>query len=258
MAFQNVLYDVAEQVATIQINRPEARNALNSDTLLELITAFGLAKQDPAVRVVVLTGAGDKAFCAGGDLQGFMQSNDDGVDRHSYFVYLFEAMAKLGKPIVGAVNGHCLAGGFGVALACDLLVASDKATFGTPEINVGLWPHMIMAVIFRNIGRKKGMELLMLGDKIDAATAERWNLINWITPHDQVKAKAREVALTLAKKSPLAMRMGRDGFYTQQDMEYLQALSFLKSQLALTLGSEDAKEGIAAFFEKREPNWRGR
>lgn len=254
----NVLYAAADYVATITINRPEARNALNPDTLLEMIEAFKRAKADAAVRVVVLTGAGDKAFSAGGDLGGFQQSGDDGVDRHSYFVNLFDTMARLGKPIVGAVNGHCLAGGFGIALACDLLVASEKATFGTPEINVGLWPHMIMAVIFRNIGRKKGMELLMLGDKIDAVTAERWNLINWIVPHDQVQAKAREIALTLAKKSPLAMRMGRDGFYTQQDMEYLQALNFLKSQLALTLGTEDAKEGIQAFFEKRDPVWKGR
>jgi enoyl-CoA hydratase/carnithine racemase len=258
MAYHNVLYTLDQGVATIAINRPESRNALNPETLTELKAAFLEAKEDDSVGVVILTGSGDKAFSAGGDLAGFQQSSTDRADRHSHFVELFEVMAHLGKPIVGAVNGHCLAGGFGVALACDLLVASEKATFGTPEINIGLWPHMIMAVIFRNIGRKKGMELLMLGDKLDAVTAERWNLVNWVVPHDQVMPKAQEVARKLAKKNPTALRLGRDAFYNQQDMEFFQALNFLKSQLAITLATEDAREGIAAFFEKREPVWKGR
>lgn len=253
-----ILYTTDGPVAVITINRPEARNALDAETLTSLRAAFLRAKDDTTARVVILTGAGDKAFSAGGDLQGFLQSGSDNVDRHSYFVDLFETMAHLGKPIVGAINGHCLAGGFGVALACDLLVASEKATFGTPEINVGLWPHMIMAIIFRNLGRKRGMELLMLGDKLDATSAERWGLVNWVVAHDQVLPKAHEVAHSLAKKNPTALRLGRDAFYNQQDMEYFQALNYLKSQLALTLATEDAQEGIRAFFEKREPVWKGR
>ncbi len=255
---QNVLYTVDGHVATIAINRPEARNALNPETLTELQNAFRRAGDDANVRVVILTGSGDKAFSAGGDLGGFLKSGEDKSDRHSHFVDLFTIMANLGKPIVGAINGHCLAGGFGVALACDLLVASEKATFGTPEINVGLWPHMIMAVIFRNIDRKRGMQLLLLGDKIDAATAERWNVVNWVVPHDQVMAKAQEVAATLARKSPTAVRMGRNAFYHQQDLAYADALDFLKDQLAATLATEDAHEGISAFFEKREPVWKGK
>ena len=255
---QLVTYEVDGHIVTITINRPEARNALNPETLTALKNALADARDDDNARVVVLTGAGDKAFSAGGDLQGFLQSGDDNVDRHGHFVELFEIMRSVGKPIVGAINGHCLAGGFGVALACDLLVTSDRATFGTPEINVGLWPHMIMAVIFRNIDRKRGMQLLMTGERIDAATAERWNLVNWVTPQEQVMDKAREIAGQLAAKSPTAMRMGREAFYEVQDMEYGDALAHLKTKLAATLATEDAREGISAFFEKREPVWKGR
>ncbi len=256
---EQVLLAVEGHVATITLNRPEQRNPLSGVMLHDLATAFRWCRHEPEVRVVVLTGAGDRAFCAGADLTSFDGGMTD-LERHrsrDLFVELFALMSSLGKPIVGRINGHALAGGLGLACSCDLLVSTDTATFGTPEINVGIWPMMIQAILARNLPRKVLLEMEMLGDRWTATQMEGFGLINRVVPHDQLDGAVKDIADKLAKKSPVAMRLGRDSFYRQQDMEFSAALAYLHSQFTLITLTEDSKEGIKAFFEKREPDFKG-
>lgn len=259
-ALEQVLVAMDGHVATVTLNRPEQRNPLSATMLRELATAFRWCQQEPDVRVIVLTGAGDRVFCAGADLASFDGGMTD-LERHrsrDLFVDLFTLMASLGKPIVGRINGHALAGGLGLACACDLLVSSDTATFGTPEINVGIWPMMIQAILSRNVPRKVLLEMEMLGDRWTATQLEGFGVVNRVVPHDQLDNAVKDITDKLVKKSPVAMRLGRDSFYRQQDMEFGAALAFLHSQFTLVTLTEDSKEGIKAFFEKREPDFKGR
>jgi enoyl-CoA hydratase/carnithine racemase len=258
--FEQVVLSVEGHVATVTLNRPEQRNPLSGVMLQNLVEAFGWCRDESIVRVVVLTGAGDKAFCAGADLSSFDGEMTD-LERHrsrDLFVELFALMASLGKPIVGRINGHALAGGLGLACSCDLLVSTDTATFGTPEINVGIWPMMIQAILSRNLPRKVLLEMEMLGDRWTATQMESFGVINRVVPHDQLDSAVKDIVDKLAKKSPLAMRLGRDSFYRQQDMEFSAALAYLHSQFTLITLTEDSKEGITAFFEKREPDFKGK
>jgi enoyl-CoA hydratase/carnithine racemase len=261
MELTDALYEAgADGVATITLNRPEQRNPLGPRMLRDLTSALHTARDDTAVRAVVLTGAGDKAFCAGADLAGFAADAGE-VDRHDgrgLFVDLFLACEGLGKPLVGCINGHALAGGFGLALCCDLLVASDRATFGTPEIKVGVWPMMIMSIVNRNLGRKRAMELFLTGERIDAATALQWGFINRVVPDDEVRQRTHAWAAEIAGWSPLVMRLGRDAFYAIDSLDYETALRYLQAQLTVLSMSEDFREGVTAFLEKRTPHFRGR
>ncbi len=257
---ENVLMATADHVATITLNRPEQRNPLSSGMLRDLVTAFKWCQGDDAVRVVVLTGAGDRAFSSGADLS----SLDAGVaeearhkERHA-FVELFLTMTALGKPIVGRINGHALAGGMGLAGSCDLLVAVDTATFATPEINVGVWPMMIQAVLARNLPRKILLEMAMLGERWTATQMQAVGFVNRVVNRELLDATVDEIAGKLAKKSSVVMRLGKDAFYRQQDMEFDDALEYLYGELLKVVSTEDAKEGVLAFFEKREPNFEGR
>ena len=183
------------------------------------------------------------------------------VHRHlgtARFPQLFRLIGELGKPTICAANGHVLAGALGIALACDLIVAKEEATFGTPEINVGAFPFMIMALIYRNVPRKKTTELLLLGERIDAREAERIGIVNKVVPADEFDAAVAEWAQKLASKSPLIMRLGKDAMFRQQDMAFIDALDYLRAQLSLAMSTEDIVEGVQAFFEKREPQWKGR
>jgi enoyl-CoA hydratase len=257
---EQVLLTVDDHVATVTLNRPEQRNPLSATMLRDLASALRWTQQEPEVRVAVLTGAGDRAFCAGADLASFDGEMSD-LDRHrsrDLFVDLFALMASLGKPIVGRINGHALAGGLGLACSCDLLVSTDTATFGTPEINVGIWPMMIQAILARNLPRKVLLEMEMLGDRWTATQLQALGVINRVVPHDQLDSTVKEMTDKLARKSPVAMRLGRDSFYRQQDMEFSAALDYLHSQFTLVTLTEDSKEGIKAFFEKREPDFKGR
>lgn len=248
-------------VATVVLDRPEQRNPLSTSMLRDLLAALTWCRDAGEVRVVVLTGAGDRAFCAGADLGSFDADVPELArhrDRH-LIVDLFLLMQELGKPVVGRVNGHALAGGFGLACACDLLVAVEAATFGTPEVNVGLWPAMIQAVLARNLPRKTLLEMLLLGDRWSAAQLKELGLVNRVVAtHDELDAVTSEIAGRLARKSPAVLRIGRDSFYRQQDMDFRAALDYLQSQLTLVTLSEDSKEGVRAFFEKREPEFTGR
>jgi enoyl-CoA hydratase/carnithine racemase len=256
----HVTYEAADRVATIMLNRPEQRNPLSTQMMRDIVAALGNAKNDTEVRAVVLTGAGDKAFCAGADLGG-LSADATEVEKHlerTGFVEMFLTIERLGKPLIGCINGHALAGGFGLAMSCDLVVAADTATFGTPEINVGLWPMMIMAIINRNLPRKRATELYMTGERIDAQRASQWGLVNRIAPAAEVRQAAHTLAVQLTKKSPLIMGLGRDALYAIDGLDYEESLRYLQSQLTVVTLSDDAKEGVVAFLQKREPDFKGR
>jgi enoyl-CoA hydratase/carnithine racemase len=255
-----LLYEVDEGVATVTLNRPDQRNALNGALLAALVDAIKGARDDEAVRAVVLTGAGDKVFCAGADLGGFA-ADAPLVDKHfasDLFLEFFRLMPRLGKPSLCAANGHVLAGGLGLALSCDLLIAKQGARFGTPEINVGAFPYMIMSIIYRNVPRKKVNEMILLGEQFSAEQAVDCGLANKVVPAAEFEAAVDDWARKLASKSPVLMRLGHDAMYRQQDMAIDDALEYLRSQLSLTFSTEDIQEGVKAFFEKREPEWKGR
>ena len=255
-----LLYEVRDGVATLTLNRPEQRNALNAELLSALVEGVKRARDDAEVRAVVLTGAGEKVFCAGADLGGFA-AEVPLVEKHfasDLFLEFFRLMPRLGKPSLCAANGHVLAGGMGLALCCDLLIAKQGATFGTPEINIGAFPYMIMAIIYRNVPRKKVNEMMLLGEQISAEEAVTYGLANKVVPAGEFEAAVNEWASKLAAKSPVLMRLGHDAMYRQQDMALDDALEFLRSQLSLTFSTEDIQEGVKAFFEKREPQWKGR
>jgi enoyl-CoA hydratase/carnithine racemase len=254
--FTKITYATDNAVATVTLNDPERRNPLSPVMLNELDQALSQAKSDASIRVVILTGAGTKAFSAGADLSSFVVETD--VDNKDLFVDIFVATTQLGKPLIGAINGHALAGGFGLALCCDILIVSDTAAFGTPEIKVGVWPMMIMSIVTRNLGRKRALELFMTGRRIDAQTAHDWGIANRVVSQDEVLAQAQSLAAELAQWSPAVMKLGRNAFYASEFMEYEPALRYLQSQLALVLQTEDAREGVRAFLEKRAPNFTGR
>ena len=261
MELLDALYEAGDDgVATITLNRPEQRNPLGPRMVADLTAALQHAKDDPAVRAVVLTGAGDKAFCAGADLASFAADATE-VERYltrGGFVELFVGCERLGKPLIGCINGHALAGGFGLALCCDLLVSAESATFGTPEIKVGVWPMMITSIVTRNLGRKRAMELFMTGRRIDAATALQWGFVNEVVPVSAVRERAHTVAVEIAAWSPLVMHLGRDAFYDTASLDYESALRYLHAQLTVVSMTEDFREGVTAFLEKRAPNFRGR
>ena len=260
MAFGTLRYDVTDGVATITLDQPEKRNALSDELLDDLLAAFGRARDDDGVRCVVLTSSHEKVFSAGGNLAGFaadvpLAHKHAAIDR---FPRLFHLIGTLGKPSLCAANGHVLAGALGLALACDLVIAREGARFGTPEINVGVFPFMIMALIYRNVGRKKTNELLLLGEQISAEEAERIGLVNRVRPAEEFDAAVADWARQLAAKSPVLMRMGKDAMFRHQDMAFDDALDYLRAQLAIAFATDDIQEGVKAFFEKRDPEWTGR
>jgi enoyl-CoA hydratase len=259
MDYATLRYEVADGVATIALDQPDSRNALSDALLDDLLAAFAQARDDGAVRCVVLRSTHEKVFSAGGDLGGFaaeapLVHKHAAIDR---FPRLFRLIGELGKPTLCAANGHVLAGALGLALACDLVVAREGATFGTPEINVGVFPFMIMALIFRNVPRKKASELLLLGERIDAAEAERLGIVNRVVAAEEFDDAVADWAAKLAAKSPALMRLGKDAMFRSQDMPLADALEYLRHNLTLAFATDDIREGVRAFFEKREPKWTG-
>ncbi len=255
-----LLYELAGGVATITLNDPDTRNALSVEMLAALIGAFERAREDEGVRCVVLASSHERVFSSGANLGGFA-AEVPLVHKHfgsERFVELFKLIGSLGKPSVCAARGHVLAGALGIALACDLIVASEDATFGTPEINVGAFPFMIMALIYRNVPRKRANEMLLLGERWSAADAAAAGLVNRVVARDEFDAAVADWAQKLAGKSPLIMRLGKEAMRRQLDMPLDDALDYLRAQLTLALSSEDIVEGVSAFFEKREPQWKGR
>jgi enoyl-CoA hydratase/carnithine racemase len=260
MSEPEVLYALDGPVARVTINRPERRNAMNAGVMQGLRDALARARDDGTARVVVLTGAGDRAFCAGADLGGIADNAGAAAahDGRGMLAGVFRDLWSLGKPTIARVRGYALAGGFGLALACDFVIAADDATFGTPEVNVGLWPYMITVPMLRSMPPKRVLELQMTGRRVSAAEAERIGFVTRVVPVDGLDAAVDELAATLAAKSPLVLRWGRDAFYRTLELPADAALDHLQAMLTVHTLSEDAAEGVAAFAEKREPRWRGR
>ncbi len=259
--YEKIRYEVAGTgVATITLDDPETRNSLSPQLLEELADALRAARDDDAARCVVLASSHERVFSSGANLAAF---GDEAPTVHKHFaserfVELFKLIGELGKPTIVAANGHVLAGSLGIALACDLIVAKEGAGFGTPEINVGLFPFMIMALIYRNVPRKKTNEMLLLGERLSAEEAREAGIVNKVVRAEEFEAAVDEWATKLASKSPLIMRLGKDAIWRQMDMPLAEALDYLRSQLTIELSTEDAIEGVTAFFEKREPEWKGR
>jgi enoyl-CoA hydratase/carnithine racemase len=259
-AFASLLYDVTDHVATVTINRPERRNALSWAVMTELREAIALTKADRDARVLVITGAGDRAFSAGADLSG-MAAGASYADLHEArgeMTRLFRELWELGKPTIARVRGYALAGGFGLALACDVVIAADDAQFGTPEIDVGVWPMMITVPMLRSMPPKKALELQMTGRRVSAAEGEHIGFVNEVVPVDELDAAVARTAATLASKSPSVMALGRSAFYAVLDQSAEDALKLLHAGLTIVTQTEDSAEGIRAFQEKRPPVWTGR
>ncbi len=260
MTGETILTELKGGVGTLTLNRPDVRNALNPAMIREIHEALHAFDQEADARVVLIRGAGDRAFCAGADLKA-VAGHASPLEAREHFggiAKILELMARMRKPIIAQVHGYALAGGCGLAAGCDLVVASEDAVFGLPEIKVGLLPLIVMAPIVRSVGRKRGLLMVLSGEQITARDAWEMGLVSLLVPRELLETKARELAEKLAGYSPSALALAKEGFMTIQDMEYGKSLHYLRKLSALVALSDDAKEGIAAFFEKRPPRWTGR
>ena len=257
-----VRFEVRGPAAWLTIDREDRRNALGDEVVEGLLAGLRRAASEEGVRVVVVTGAGDRAFCAGGDLAGNLAPDGEGGVashvRRGRVADLLRAVSTHPQPVVARLNGLTLAGGLGLALSCDLVVAADDVELGMPEIDVGLWPHMISAVVLRNVPRKVMTELMMTGRRCSAPEAERWGMVNRVVPRAELDQAVGELVDGLASKSPVVLRLGKESLYRAQDLPFDQALAYLQAMLTVNLESEDVVEGVRAFLEKRRPEWRGR
>lgn len=257
---RQVRYQAQDGQALLTIDRPQARNALSAQVVSELMEGIAQAEADPAVRVLVVTGAGEKVFCAGGDLGSMSHEGGflAGHEGRRAFGALLRRFQEAKKPSIARINGHALAGGLGLVLACDLAVAVETADFGTPEVDVGLFPMMVMALLQRHLGRKRALELVMTGDRINAREALALGLVNRVVPAAELDGTVGALAQKLAGKSQAVLALGRRAFFAAEDLPLGQALELLSSQLSLNVLAEDAAEGVSAFLEKRKPKWNDR
>lgn len=260
MDYQFILYEISESIATITINRPEVRNALTQALMEELADAIDQADEDPEVRVLILTGAGEKAFVGGADINevGARTTSTELGPKSRKRRSVYTKLEHLSKPSIAAVNGFALGGGCEMALSCTLRIAADTARFGQPEINLGIIPGLGGTQrLVRLVGKGNAMEMILTGDLIRADHALRIGLVNRVVPADQLMAEARGLAEKLAAKAPLALRAAKDAVDYGAEMSLDVALEFENRLFAIVSGSEDRAEGVAAFLEKRQPEWKG-
>ena len=260
--FEKILYEKDGRIAIVTINRPERMNAIDPQTRFELLAAMTDFRDNDDLWVAILTGAGERAFSAGNDLVTMSEMMAGKVEFSREMTRApFGGITRgfeCWKPMIAAINGYCLAGGTGFMLACDIVIAAEHAKFGTPEVNVGLWPMMIGALIFRNVPRKKAMEMIMLGEKLSAVQALEMGMLTRVVPSDKLDEEVNGVLQTLAKKSPIGMKIGKRAFYEMDDMPFEQALDFLAEKLMEVASTEDAIEGITSFMQKRDPVFKGK
>ena len=255
-----LLVEVADGVARVTLNRPEVRNALDEALLRELEAALRRLEDDPDARVVVLRGAGERAFCAGADLKRVADRGTTLQARESFggLGRILEHMARMRTPVIAQVHGYALAGGCGLAAGADIVVAADDAVFGLPEIKVGLLPLIVMAPILRAVGRKRGLLMILTGEPVPAREAYEMGLVSRVVPRAELDDAVGRLARSLAGYSPAALGLAKEAAGMVPDMEYGAALRYLRELITLVALSDDAREGIAAFFEKRSPRFTGR
>ncbi len=258
--YERIKVTVDGPVFAITLAVPERRNAIGPRMANELLDAIDRARSDDAIRVITLEGEG-KVFCAGGDFAEMMSGaapTSSDVPPRGDFADLLREMVRSVKPIVCKVNGHAMGGGLGLVAASTFAIASSDAKLGTPEIDVGLFPMMIMAVLVRFVPRRRVLKMMLLGERIDAAEAKAIGILNDAVPKDELDAKVAELVGELTKKSPAAMRLGLRAFGAQDGMDLEESLPLLRERLGECLGTDDAREGLMAFAEKREPVWTGK
>jgi len=255
-AFKNIAYESVDGVARVVINRPPL-NVLNVETLSELGTALERAKNDGEVKVVVITGAGDRSFCAGVDIKDHFPDKIDTT--LNVFHRVFHQLIALDKPVVAVVNGLALGGGMELASACDMVVASEKAQFGQPEIGVGAIPTVATALLPRLVGRNRALELILTGDVLSASEAKQMGLVNKVVPPEKLEEATVELVNKLKEKSPIVLRLCRMAIYQGLDLDFKKALDNVTAiYINLLMRTEDAVEGLKAFLEKRKPQWKGK
>lgn len=257
MSDQELLFEIKGPVAWFTINREARRNALSLEMIELLSNYMDQVEADDSIRVICLTHAGEKAFCSGADLSASLNGQETIAGAKQYAAAL-KKMAKFPKPIVARLNGHCIAGGLGLMLSCDIVYAREDVKFGTPEVNVGLFPMMVGALLFRNVSVKKAMELVYTARMIQGKEAEEIGLITKAVPGDQLDEIVNNTLEEISKKAPLAIKMGRQAFAVAQEMDLDAALDYLCEQLGNVVDTEDAKEGLMAFMQKRAPEWKGK
>ena len=252
-----LLYTTQNAVARITINRELQRNALNPEAIALFLDALDQAENDKSIRAILVTGSGDKAFCTGADLGSAIASHQDALPVAKNYARLLYRLATCPKPTLAMVKGFCLAGGIGLMLACDLVMAEESSRFGTPEVNVGLFPMMIGALIFRNVPRKKAMEMILTGRMISSSEAVTMGLVTSLAPKETLEKEVDKMLETLASKSPMGLKMGKEAFAQAQEKPLEEALYDLSEALVNVIGTQDAAEGISAFKEKRKPQFIG-
>jgi enoyl-CoA hydratase len=260
MAFENVLIERDEATAIVTINRPKVLNALNTPTLDELRRTFLELKQDGEVRVVIVTGAGEKAFVAGADINELAVQTPTGGREHALAgQHVFDLIENMGKPVIAAINGYALGGGCELAMACTLRLAADTAKLGQPEIALGLIPgYAGTQRLSRLVGKGKAMEMILTGTPITAEEAQRIGLVNRVVPAAELMAQARALAAQLAKSAPIAMRYIINAVNKGVEMPFAEACQYEATLFGLVASTDDMKEGTAAFLAKRKPEFRGR
>ena len=256
---EDLLYEAKDHTAFMTINRESRRNALSQEMITSFLGYLDRADQDTEIRAACLTGVGDKAFCSGADLAvTFTKEGEDRLAGARNYSELLKKMARFGKPLLARVNGPCLAGGLGLMLSCDIVIARKDAFFCTPEVNVGIFPMMVGALLFRNANRKQVMEMVLTGRRIPAPEAEKMGLISRAVEADRLDQEVQEILNGLTSKSPIGMRIGKEAFRAMSDMPFDEAVDYLCEALGKAISTQDAMEGMMAFMEKREPKFKGK